>query len=262
MQTTISCRVCNSPADFFATARILGKHDISYYHCKNCFFIQTESPYWLNEAYADAIIKSDIGLVSRNVSFCKHTKLLINTVFNPNAKFVDYGGGYGMYVRLMRDAGFDFYRADPHCQNLFSQGFDATPGTQYEALTAFEVFEHLAEPVQTVAEMLTYSKSILFSTRLMPNPPPNPDAHWYYALEGGQHVALYHQRSLEVLAERFGLYLATDGRGLHLMTPHRAATRWFKLALRPLLLRLFKWPKSRRSLLSRDYQLMTGKVLT
>ncbi len=50
-----------------------------------------------------------------------------------------------MFVRLMRDNGFDFYRSDRQCENLFAKGFEASldVSPSYELLTAFEVFEHL-----------------------------------------------------------------------------------------------------------------------
>ncbi len=38
--------------------------------------------------------------------------------------FLDYAGGYGVFTRLMRDIGFDFYWHDPYTQNLFANGFE------------------------------------------------------------------------------------------------------------------------------------------
>ena len=69
--------------------------------------------------------------------------------FDPKAKFLDYGGGYGMLVRLMRNYGFDFYYFDKYCQNLFANGFDLKDSacSRFELLTAFELFEHFSEPV-------------------------------------------------------------------------------------------------------------------
>ena len=44
--------------------------------------------------------------------------------FKSNGSIVDYGGGYGLLVRLMRNSGFDFYRYDPYCANFFAKGFE------------------------------------------------------------------------------------------------------------------------------------------
>ena len=55
-------------------------------------------------------------------------------------------------------AGFDFARYDPLCQNLFAQGLDAEMPNHpdYNLVTAFEVFEHLASPLDEIAMMLRF----------------------------------------------------------------------------------------------------------
>lgn len=103
LSNAVLCRICSQPALPWAVARVLGKHDVQYFRCGNCGFTQTETPYWLEEAYVDAINNSDIGLVSRNLVASKISIAVINAFFNPSAKFLDYGGGYGLFVRLMRD---------------------------------------------------------------------------------------------------------------------------------------------------------------
>jgi hypothetical protein len=45
-------------------------------------------------------------------------------MFDANNRFIDYGGGYGLFVRLMRDAGFDYYWFDKFCDNVLSKGFE------------------------------------------------------------------------------------------------------------------------------------------
>ena len=49
------------------TAKVLNQYDVKYYRCNDTGFIQTENPYWLPEAYSDAITKLDIGLPYRNI---------------------------------------------------------------------------------------------------------------------------------------------------------------------------------------------------
>lgn len=51
----MKCKICGSDAPFFSEADILKKHHVKYYKCSSCGFIQTEAPYWLSEAYSDAI---------------------------------------------------------------------------------------------------------------------------------------------------------------------------------------------------------------
>jgi hypothetical protein len=108
------CNNCEFPNELFGTGRVLNKYDVRFFRYPACGFIQTETPYWLEEAYSKAIASSDIGYVGRNVRMARVTRALISLAFAANKRFVDYGGGYGMFVRLMRDAGFDFWRYDRH----------------------------------------------------------------------------------------------------------------------------------------------------
>ena len=218
----MNCKLCGSESNYIFSKKILGKYDARYFQCKNCGFIQVQSPLWLNEAYADAISSLDTGLVSRNLYVSPVVGKLIAEYFDPNKKFIDYGGGYGLFVRLMRDKGFDFYRQDKYCQNLFAQYFDITDlqdnTKKFELLTAFELFEHLEDPIAEVKNMLVFSDSILFSTELQPNNIKDHEDWWYFSPESGQHISFYTKKSLEALAEKLGLTLYTDNRALHLLT--------------------------------------------
>jgi methyltransferase family protein len=261
------CKICAQAAGELATAKVLGKHDVRYFHCPNCGFVQTEEPYWLAESYSDAIGKTDIGLVGRNLGAFDTTKPLVQAFFNENGKFLDYGGGYGMFVRMMRDAGFDYYLYDQYCENLFAKGFAANgpDGGPYELVTAFEVFEHLVDPITEIDRMRQFSDSIFFSTIVIASPPPKPGEWWYYALEHGQHVALYSKRSLEVVAERLGCRLYSNGQNLHLLTPKNIAGWKFRAILNPRVRRFAKhWLNRRmrgRSLLASDYEKIAGRPL-
>ncbi|WP_333335946.1 methyltransferase domain-containing protein [Microcoleus sp. BROC3] len=216
----LKCKVCESDSHHFAPGKVMGKYDVDYFQCSNCGFVQTEEPYWLDEAYSQPIASSDVGLAFRNLSFSQITQNLLFNFFNHQAIFLDYGGGYGLFVRLMRDAGFDFYWLDKFCQNIFAQGFeiDAATNNQFELVTAFEVFEHLVHPIDELEELLKVSRNILLSTELLPESHPKPDEWWYYVLHEGQHVSLYTAKSLSILAAKFNLNFYSNGSSLHLLT--------------------------------------------
>jgi Methyltransferase domain len=259
----MECHICSSPTSLFDKAQVLHKYEVQYYQCDCCDFIQTENPYWLDEAYSEAITKSDLGLVSRNIALSRISKVIIQSFFNRNAKFVDYGGGYGMLVRMMRDFGFDFYRSDKFCDNLFAVGFDADrEGTgQYELVTAFEVFEHLVNPLLEIEHMLQFSKNILFTTSLLPPTKPKLNEWWYFGLEHGQHIAFYTPKALAKIADKFHLNLYSNGDSLHLLTEKKVPPPCFNLMSRDKvsrILHLFFW---RQSLLAKDYSHVTGKML-
>jgi hypothetical protein len=88
----------------------------------------------------------------------------------------------------------------------------ASENQKYEVLTAFEVFEHLNNPLEEIDKMLKYSDSILFSTELFPSTAPKPGHWWYYGLDHGQHIAIYSKKSLEMLAAKRALNLYTNGK--------------------------------------------------
>ncbi len=115
------CRICASPSSPFGTARLLDRHDVQYFRCPACGFVQTEEPYWLDEAYAEAITRTDLGLVARNQGFSVLSRAVIGAFFQSEGRFLDYGGGYGLFVRTMRDLGFDFRLYERQCPNLFAR---------------------------------------------------------------------------------------------------------------------------------------------
>ncbi len=257
------CPICNVPTRTIASATILGKFDAAYFQCPQCGFIRTEEPYWLEEAYACAITGSDTGLVKRNIQLASIARVVITTFFGHSGCFVDYAGGYGLFVRLMRDSGFNFRWYDKYCENIFARGFAASePGMEtVKLLTAFEVFEHLTAPFEELERMLAYSRNILFTTQLLPEPTPRPGEWWYYGLEHGQHIAFYTRRALSLLAKRAGLYFYTNGKSMHLFTEKRILSPLFFCLAHYKTARLIAPFVERGSLVSQDYNTASGSVL-
>lgn len=216
-------KITGGETEFLFTAKVLAKYDVKYFRCKETGFIQTEDPYWLNEAYQSAIVALDVGLALRNEQLTKVTERILLRYFKDGNKFLDYGGGYGQYVRMMRDRGFNFYLFDEYADNFYARFFDIKKEDlgkeKFEAVTAFEVFEHLADPAQSVDELLQYTDTILFSTELV------PDQHfgsandwWYFVPEIGQHVSFYTLKALQYLAGKHQCNVYSNGTNLHMIT--------------------------------------------
>jgi hypothetical protein len=236
--TAVECRACGAQAAPLFRGKVLS-HDVQYFECPSCRFVQTEDPHWLSEAYDAVINLSDTGIMSRNIA---NTDLVIGTMWmlgNLDGTVVDCAGGYGVLVRLLRDAGVDARWSDPYCENLVARGFEYEQGKAF-LVTAFEAFEHFVHPVVELERMLGIAPNILLSTMLIPSPAPPQEAWWYYGADHGQHVALYRVETLRALAARHGKHLATDGVSLHLISDrpvgdsrmrrlvrHRGLVRWW-----------------------------------
>ena len=215
------------------TTKVLSKYDVKYYKCNDTGYIQTEKPYWLAEAYSSAITKLDVGLVYRNRTLSDYTEGLLLRHFDTisNGKFLDYAGGYGLFTRMMRDKGFDFYNTDKFCQNIFAEFHDLKElngNEKFEMLTAFEVFEHLENPLKEIEEILSYSDNVFFSTEIIPEDVKTPEDWWYFIPETGQHVSLYSIDSLKFIAKKFDRYFYTDGAKVHLFTKIELAKNPFE----------------------------------
>lgn len=252
-----NCKICNGNTDVLFKARILGKYETDYLKCTQCGFVQIENPFWIEEAYTSAITNLDIGLISRNLYMSTKTELIIRAFFNPDKEFLDYGGGYGMFVRLMRDKGFNFFRYDTYCDNLFANKFDFSDNInsdKYELVTSFEVFEHLVNPLVEIEKILTYSNSILFSTELLPKVSINSEKEWwYFAPETGQHIAFYTENTLKGIANFFNLNIYSFDNSLHLLTPQTISKFRLKLLNYRLYRCYIKVKQKKESLLQTDF---------
>ncbi len=223
MSNDSCCKICGNSIKPLFQAKVLMKYPVKYFCCSTCSFIQTEKVFWLNEAYDSAITKLDIGLVYRNIQLAnKLEKIIYEDLLIPKGIFLDYGGGYGMFVRMMRDKGFNFYRQDKYCTNLFAESFDLedAPTKKFDFITAFEVFEHLDNPLKEIEKMFQLTDTIIFSTELQPNNKPlnSPDDWWYFVPEVGQHIALFHAKTLQQLAKQFNCHLSTNNYNLHILS--------------------------------------------
>jgi hypothetical protein len=213
---------------FFDRAIVLDRHEAEFHRCPSCGIITAPNPFWLDEAYSSAIYDGDSGLLRRSRLLATVTSLLIRSERLSRGTFLDWGGGYGALARMMRDKGYDFYTFDPYAKNLLAPGFDGDELSSHDLVTAFEVVEHLVDPVEELTKVAAANDRLFFTTVLQPpGEPPRPSEWWYYALESGQHVAFHTSASLGVLAERLGYQLTTNGENYHLFHrgPVRTSTR-------------------------------------
>jgi hypothetical protein len=266
----MNCKICNTPSVLLTKGTIFPeKMEISYYRCPNCGFIQTEEPHWLDKAYSDVIAKTDIGLVSRNIQYANLIeKLILNLDLNL-CTGLDYGGGYGMFTRLMRDKGFDFYWCDDYCENLFANGFEGDLKKKYDIITAFEVLEHLPDPQSTLKGLIENSRCAFFSTCIHDYKDASFLDWWYRAEYSGQHISFFTTKAMEYLAKQYKRkYYYIESQSIHIFSDiemdqkklldvvdHKPGFMEYQMT------RFVKKVEPRRSLLTEDHELLLKKYL-
>lgn len=218
-------------ATFAFKTTILKKYQVNFYKCEKCGFLQSEDPYWLQESYTEAINLSDTGILARNEYLRKIVTVLTFCFFGKSTKILDWGGGYGIMTRMLRDDGWDAYWHDEYAQNIFAKPFIGEKNKKYDLITSFEVFEHLPNPLDDIEKMLEVSDNILFSTLLIPQAIPTRD-WWYYGFEHGQHMSFYSKQTLEFIAKKYNLYYVGTNT-VHLFSKNKTNTLSYKSLLYP-----------------------------
>lgn len=252
-----SCKICAGVSVFFGETTVLKKYNVYYFSCQECGFIQTEKPYWLEEAYSSAIASQDVGVMHRNLMNLELTSAVLNLLFPKMSNGVDFGAGHGIFVRLMRDRGFNFFWSDLHATNDYARGFELREHVTYDFLTAFEVLEHLVEPIPDLARLMDLSDNVFVSTCIVPQPSPGLSDWWYYVPSTGQHISFYTTESLRRIAVRFGRRLLTCG-SYHLFTREKRSDLLYKMANKLRIARIVNQLHRRASLTENDFEKMIG----
>jgi len=229
----MKCRVCSGPTTPSHAGLVLKKYNVQYHLCASCEYWCTDDAFWLDEAYSEAVSSMDTGVVSRNLAIHRSLAPALVTLFG-TGPYVDWAGGAGLLVRLMRDTGLDFYWQDAYAENVLAKGLEwerRREGRDALAVSAMEVLEHSPDPLGFIQEMLTGSgaETLIFSQELHHGPDPT---WWYLAPECGQHISFYSTRTLEEIARQLGMRLES-AENLHLLTRSDLPGGRFARALHP-----------------------------
>lgn len=234
-----SCRLCGGDLTQRFALTVLDAHDVKYYVCATCGSLQTERPYWLDEAYTrGALADLDTGAVMRGLDKQATVVSVLKVLGLPRAsKVLDFGGGTGLLCRLLRDAGVDAWLLEPRGTHELSPGYSIeTLDEPFDLICSFEVVEHLVDPLDALDPILTYGESALIGTE----PYRGQDETWWYlAPSTGQHVFFFAPAAFDWLAHRHGVRHVDLGTH-HLFTRRSISDRQRKLlgyALRPRMLR-------------------------
>jgi hypothetical protein len=213
-----TCPVDGGKMEPVFRATVLKKHEVKYYTCSSCSFLQTEKPYWLDEAYSDAIADCDTGIMERNLHNALRVSAVLKLLKYDKETVIDMAGGYGILTRLLRDAGFDCLWSDKYCDNIMARGFEAGTDKKAPVLCAMEVLEHIEDPLTFLRDAIAQydASAIVFSTEEFRSLPEQD--WWYYSRESGQHISFYSIPSLHALARQLGWFYIPLPRHLHLFT--------------------------------------------
>lgn len=235
---------------------VIGRFPAQYYLDESIGYIWAENPTWLDAAYDDAIALSDTGILARNL---KNIELVANVLRHnkmEGVKGVDIGGGYGVFVRGIRDVGLNFYWSDKYAENLMARGLEAQDDT-FDVAVAFEVLEHLPNPLQFLRDSRKehgWGTLIFTATCFDPGNLPGTD-WWYWSFETGQHISFFSLNCLNHIAHELGLRLVHLKGDMYAFTDRNKFTRPGKLTARMLQRRFRK-----ASLLQTDYEEMKRRL--
>ena len=131
----------------------------------------------------------------------------------------------------MRNLGLNFFWQDKYAKNLFAKTFSAEENNikNYGLITAFEVMEHLEDPIKELEKLFNLSDNILISTELLPEHKPKPNEWHYFALEHGQHIGFFSKKTMQFIANKYGFNYYTNESDIHLFTKKKISKFLFKI---------------------------------
>jgi hypothetical protein len=259
------CRLCGADAALHFVRRHCDGEQVAYYLCEGCGSLQTQAPHWLDEAYA----KSD----APDLDTFAGERALRNRAFvallfrlcglDPRTdRLVDWGGGTGLLVRLLRDGGIDAYHYDRYERNHYASGFGFDPRMRHRFATAFEVWEHYPHPARELDEIFGLAPDfLLVSTSLFDGQGPDWE---YLGPAKSQHVFFYSDRAMRRIADERGYRFARFPPSYCLFfrgaVPALALGAMARLAWHPRWLELAFVLSRRRSLAGHDNAVLRAIV--
>ena len=215
MESQELCAVCSGSTKFLFSYEVRGEHHASLRECLNCRFTYIANPHWLDESFSSELNDLDIGSVDRCLVLADFVEVLIRSMKSSKSRFLDWGGGYGLLSRIMRDRGLDFVSHDIYTRPLFVESSSNLNSETFELITMSEVALHLVDPVPVLTKIMESTDILVFTVVIAPEVVPND--WWYLMPDTGQHVAIYHEETLQALAEKLSVQVTSDGRFFHVL---------------------------------------------
>jgi len=201
--------LCGGSTQFRFTRTILGSLECGYHECTSCRGLQTDTPTWLDRSYSAEFHGLGLESAARSI-WSQALVAYLFRVLGARGKILDFGGGVGLLCRLLRDIGHDAYLFDIYSTNIYAQGFAGEPEANYAMVTAFEVFEHFAHPLEDASKLFQGRPDfVVVGTGLY----RGQGSDWDYLFpDPGQHVFFWSAGAHRWLAKQLGYHVVTVGK--------------------------------------------------
>lgn len=196
---------------------------IYYAFCGGCgFCFAPEMSTWSLEKFEDKVYNDDYAVVDPDYKEVRPrgnagTLVSLFGSLPRSVRHLDYGGGNGVLVDLLRTSGWNSISYDP----LVNRDVSAEQLGRFELITAFEVFEHVPDVQQLMSHLrslLAPDGLVLFSTLLSDGSiHRNQRLSWWYASPRNGHISLFSRNSLALLAQNHGFHFGSFSVGCHIL---------------------------------------------
>jgi hypothetical protein len=215
---TISCPICSDECHGAFEVKIQNSFNTQLFTCSNCGFSFYPNQNWISGSFSEELNSLDVGSVGRALLASDFLTEFIHSEKLTKSNFLDYGGGYGLQTRILRDRGLNWKNFDPFAQPLFSRNFTGDLSETYQLISLIEVSLHFENPIHEFAKLTAVGDYLVF-TAVIPGKDFGP-GWWYITGETGQHIAFYSLDSLKEIARQLGVLFSSDGKFFHVF--HKA----------------------------------------
>jgi len=227
------CKVCGSEVrpfgridfnrsceDVRSSALAPAGYEIPYVRCVRCGLIFTSAfDQWSTHEFSSLIYNEEYILVDPDFieSRPRNHATMISTElrsFESQIHGLDYGGGNGLFAKLMQKFGFNDYQSyDP----LIAE-FSVKPEKLFNLITCFETLEHLHQPISAandISSMLDDQGIVFFSTMIQPENIRDIGTSWWYIAPRNGHITIYTKLSLNIMWRNLGFEFASFNDNYH-----------------------------------------------
>ena len=232
------CRLCSGSVNYVFSKKILGKYEVNYYKCSDCLSLQTETAYWLDEAYQKSNLSNlDTGAAQRNLHNLAACFFISKLLKAKNV--IDIGGGDGLLCRLLRDYKINCYVKDKYALPTYGQGFTEQDFVKPDLIIGFEILEHYPIPLSDLDDLFSDNPSaLLFSTAIYTD---QQEDWWYLTPESGQHIFFYSKKAIKMIAKKYQYeFVLSGGFILFIKNPSTLTKIAAKILLKDFFVRLLK----------------------